>query len=142
MRSAYERFIEKVDFSGECWQWTAYISPTGYGQFTVGAKTVNAHRWAWETVYGEVPDGLEIDHTCHNDSGCVSGIACSHRACMNVSHMELVTGRENTRRGNSANGSKTRCPQGHPYSEENTHVYGGYRRCLACDRIKHRRTDG
>jgi hypothetical protein len=28
-----ERFMSKIDFSGECWEWTATVTPGGYGSF-------------------------------------------------------------------------------------------------------------
>lgn len=33
-----------------------------------------------------------------------------------------------------ANRQKTQCPKGHPYSKENTAIWGGRRHCRACDR--------
>ena len=41
--------------------------------------------------------------------------------------------RDQVRHGRHNNGRKTHCPQGHPYSEENTYVLrGGRRQCRAC----------
>jgi hypothetical protein len=53
-----------------------------------------------------------------------------------------VTPRVNAHRGANwcrPNFLKTHCPQGHPYSEENTYVHAGSRRCRQCQREVNRR---
>lgn len=87
-----ERFLAKIDMRGpdECWLWTASMRQ-GYGQLKVDGHMVNAHRLAYELWVGPVPAGHEIDHTCHNGSGCDEGDACPHRRCMNPAHLEAVT---------------------------------------------------
>lgn len=39
------------------------------------------------------------------------------------------------RNGHDPNLSKTQCPRGHPYDEENTRNYAGRRHCRKCQRI-------
>jgi hypothetical protein len=34
------------------------------------------------------------------------------------------------------NSAKTRCPQGHEYTSENTRIHGGRRSCRTCERVK------
>lgn len=94
-----ERFWGKVDKSGPvsqncpelgpCWNWTGNkTGPEGYGRFYPGGKTgVLAHRFAYQLLTGTIPEGLVIDHLCRN------------RACVNPSHLEPVTHRVNTLRG-------------------------------------------
>jgi DNA-binding CsgD family transcriptional regulator len=48
------RFWEKVDKAGDCWVWTASVTHEGVGQYRVGRRMVQAHRWAWEHM-AEMP---------------------------------------------------------------------------------------
>lgn len=43
-------------------------------------KLVMFHRLVWESVYGAIPDGYEIDHICKN------------RACCNIKHLQMLEG--------------------------------------------------
>ena len=71
---------------GPCWQWTASRDRDGYGRFLVG-KNLHAHRLAYETLVGPIPDGLESDHLCRN------------RPCVCPAHIEPVTHAVNKQRG-------------------------------------------
>jgi hypothetical protein len=118
-----ERFWERVDAEGDCWIWTGRINADGYGQFD-DSGTRSAHRWAYEYLVGEVPDGLQLDHLCRV------------RDCVNPDHLEPVTPAENSRRGvaGALNRVKTACPQGHPYDDANTAIRRGKRNCRECGR--------
>jgi hypothetical protein len=74
-----ERFMEKVDRSGDCWLWTAGLNAKGYGAFYQQGTMRRAHRVAFEHFVGPVPEGLELDHSCRN------------RACVNPAHLRVVT---------------------------------------------------
>lgn len=54
----------------ECWEWHSARTPMGYGLFTHRAKNYYAHRVAYETFVGPIPDGLDVCHTCDNPSCC------------------------------------------------------------------------
>jgi hypothetical protein len=86
-RDSLERFWEKVDKGSvdDCWNWKASLfQGTGYGQFCPGGrKPVGAHRWIYQQTFGPIPEKMFVDHICHN------------RACVNVSHMRLVTNKQN-----------------------------------------------
>src|SRR3990172_6872284 len=75
-----------------CWEWTSHRNNKGYGWFHFGHRSVLAHRLAYETLIGPIPDGLESDHLCRN------------RGCVRPSHVEPVTRSVNVRRG--ARGSR------------------------------------
>lgn len=77
--SAEERFWAKVDKSGECWNWTAYKMPNGYGQFSFLRRVRLAHRVAYEFAYGAPPSGMDVDHKCRN------------RGCVNPAHLQAVS---------------------------------------------------
>jgi hypothetical protein len=134
-----ERFMAKVEKTDGCWYWTASLWPGGYGQFkdkAKGSRHTVAHRWSYEFFVGPIPEGMTIDHTCHNvDPACQGGRTCLHRRCVNPAHLEAVTERVNLLRGKSPwadNARKTHCPQGHPYDEENTIPLAPGRRCRIC----------
>lgn len=96
--SRFASMAERGD-AGSCWLWTAGRTTGGYGEFQVGGRTVYAHRWAYEHAHGPIPDGLTVDHVCHNaDPACLGGV-CDHRRCVNPAHLEAVTLAENCRRG-------------------------------------------
>jgi hypothetical protein len=126
-RPESDRFWEKVDKSGDCWLWTAAIMANGYGVFGVWREDLGrfsntlAHRWAYTSLVGPIPAGMEIDHLCRR------------RNCIRVDHLEIVTHAQNQRRMSEA---VTHCRKaGHEYTPENTYVNAsGSRACLTCKR--------
>ena len=77
------RFWSHIDQSDGCWNWTSYITDGGYGRFFDGDKAVAAHRFYYQLQVCDIPDGLEIDHICHN------------RRCVRPDHLRAVTRKEN-----------------------------------------------
>lgn len=139
------------DGPGECFGWLGRISQQGYAQlWTEGRKGSfrAAHRVAYELEHGEIPEGFQIDHTCHNaNMTCPGGSTCLHRRCTNPAHLAAKTRRENmadARRGERGNwgekhnGSKTEDKWGHKFTPENTAWYGNARQCLECRRLRSR----
>lgn len=140
-RPAWHRFWEKVDRLSDCWIWTASTYANGYGQFTVLGEPIKAHRWAYENLVGPVPVGMQLDHLCHTrDVACTGGNDCKHRRCVNPAHLEPVTARVNSLRGNGRSGvnaRKTHCIRNHPFDHANTRITPkGYRVCRRCHAIK------
>src|ERR1043166_7685871 len=86
-----------------CWLWTGAIKTvTGYGYIWTDKRVASAHRAAYESLVGPIPDGLQIDHRCRI------------RCCVNPAHLEPVTNVENQRRGLRGE-LTTHCPAGHEY---------------------------
>ena len=139
------RRLAKPQANG-CWLWTGEGNKDGYGMFRPGPGQPRymTHRWAYETYTGPIPDGMQVDHTCHtNDTTCPGGADCAHRRCCNPEHLEVVTASENTTRQRHFLRGKEACPRGHPYQGDNL-ITGrdGKRRCRECDRERKRRARG
>lgn len=78
-----------------CLLFTGPVNTDGYGQIS-SESTSQAHRVAYELFVGPIPDGLHIDHLCHNrDLNCQQGRECLHRRCCKPEHLEAVTPAEN-----------------------------------------------
>jgi hypothetical protein len=124
-----ERFAalyEAEPMSG-CWLWLAGCYTNSYGMFWDGEREVRAHRFAYERYRGPISAGLQLDHLCRV------------KVCVNPSHLEPVTLRENVRRGISPpaiNAVKDTCLHGHPFTAVNTRIRPNDkgRRCLTCER--------
>jgi hypothetical protein len=128
-KSTSERFWSKVEKTDSCWNWIGAKSKRGYGSFRIKDKTVLAHRWAYENLVGEIPEGLVIDHKCRNHS------------CVNPDHLEVVTQKENCQRGimgeeaRKRNHAKTHCKHGHELSYKSD----GIRYCKECHKLRERK---
>lgn len=110
-----------------CMPWPGAINEQGYGVIARQGKSAKrAHVAMWVEAFGPVPEGLVLDHLCRN------------RCCVNVNHLEPVTPKENTLRGEgptAVNARKAVCDKGHPLDGENLDYHRlGYRRCRECQR--------
>lgn len=86
-RTVQERFWSKVDKSGECWLWTGARQNShgvkAYGAIGVNGRSIKAHRFAYESLVGPIPDGMQLDHLCHVKN------------CVNPAHLRPVTQKQN-----------------------------------------------
>jgi hypothetical protein len=121
-----------------CWLWEGLLNEDGYGVRMCRAwRTKSAHRVSYIAFVGAIPEGLTIDHLCRV------------RCCVNPQHLEAVTHKVNTLRGNRVipllnldrglrNREKTHCLRGHPLSGDNLYMNpSGARTCRACVRMHH-----
>lgn len=128
-------FVDRGD-DDECWPWNGALTK-GYGAMNIEGKTCKAHIVSYEMVKGAVPEGMVLDHLCHDPNECSGRESCPHRRCCNPSHLAAVTPARNAARDRAVNprAEKTHCPQGHPYDAANTYVSPkGRRNCRACTR--------
>lgn len=107
-----------------CWQWTGSDNGLGYGQLMCDGRLQVVHRVAYEQIVGPIPNGLTLDHLCRNTR------------CVNPSHLEPVSMKENILRGygpSAVSARKTHCKYGHELSPGD-----GRRVCHTCERRRRR----
>lgn len=87
------RALTRRDPESGCLTWTGGRNRTGYGTIRVRGRSIGVHRFAWELANGPIPDGMYVDHLCHNSR------------CCEPSHLRLATNEQNmaNRSGASSN---------------------------------------
>jgi hypothetical protein len=86
--SLLEKGTLRIPFC-DCWLFVdaGRENRNGYSRVRWQGKELMAHRLSYEAHVGPIPDGLLLDHKCRM------------RPCINPAHLEPVTVRENTLRG-------------------------------------------
>jgi DNA-binding transcriptional regulator YiaG len=81
--------LRDMGYETVCWIWTGAFNDRGYGKCWDSDRGYSrgAHRVMWEKYRGPVADGYELDHLCRQ------------RACVRPTHLNVVTHKENMRRG-------------------------------------------
>lgn len=122
------RFWDKVEVVGNCFVWMG-SKRKGYGRFKLNGKSETAHRISYEMFKGDIPKNHIIDHLCKNPN------------CVNPVHLEVVTQKENVRRGNASKSQNlSHCPHGHEYTIDNTYTFpDGRKRCRQCHNNERRK---
>lgn len=124
----WSRVIARIErTSAGCWLWQGALNSQGYGCICSGRRSKSAlvHHIAIAADGRPVPDGLTVDHQCHNgDRSCPGGTICQHRRCVNPAHLAIVTVGDN-QRARFADGL---CSKGHALSTRKD----GKRFCRTC----------
>jgi hypothetical protein len=63
------RFWSRVEKSEGCWTWSGAVHGNGYCYVSLSGTDYAVHRVAYVLEYGDIPDGLVIDHLCRNHMG-------------------------------------------------------------------------
>lgn len=92
-----ERLLRRVEVDpvSGCWLWTGPTLRGNYGSIRENGRTRAVHRVAYEHMVGLIPDGLELDHLCHDPAVCTLSDVCPHRRCCNPDHLRPSTYAEN-----------------------------------------------
>jgi len=87
IRREHDRVLSMVQQTPFCWEWCGHLDRYGYGQVKFDGRLWKAHRLVYALYLGMPPDDLVLDHLCRR------------RLCVYPEHLEPVTVRENTLRG-------------------------------------------
>lgn len=114
------RFLERVEKTPTCWNWTGYLNPNGYGDLKV-KDLRGAHRVSYALFVGKIPNGLIVMHSCDN------------KKCVNPAHLSVGTHSQNVSDGYARGLAKPRDISGdkHPQAKINWDVVGTMRQLYA-----------
>ena len=101
-----------------CWLWLGMCTEDGYGRIEIEGKSRRAHLLACELVGRPAPPGLEGDHRCRV------------RNCFNPDHIEYVTKKVNTQRGEVVKFIRGLCPRCGEPGDLRANAWG--LRCRSC----------
>jgi len=78
-----------------CLLYKGHLDRYGYGQISVGCKTITAHRAVWKQHNGEIEKGVIVGHNCDEKYPIDSK---ENRRCCEITHLYATTIAENTAR--------------------------------------------
>ena len=120
------RLWDRIDFAGDCWEWTGNRYASGYPRMCVSPprRMILPHRVIWQAMVGPIPKGFQIDHRCRN------------KGCVNPDHLEPVPPTVNVRRNpahRTPRALRELCSRGHVKRQAPSGRY-----CPECQRISRR----
>lgn len=109
--SAYDKAKDFLYYDGEYVRWKVRVKKSkyypgdiagtvdadGYIRIMIGKTAILAHRFAWESVSGEIPEGMQIDHINH--------IRSDNR----IENLRVVTHKNNGRNVKRSNRNTSGC---------------------------------
>jgi len=133
-----KKIIDRIEpQENGCWWYKGVPNRKGYAQTRIGwpvTKPILIHRLSWIYYKGDIPDGMVLDHICHDPAVCKGGITCEHRRCVNPDHLQIVTPTENGQRTVRLLKYRTHCTKGH--SLENNTIQFPSRTTTICHTCK------
>lgn len=111
------------------------INRGGYRQFTLSIAQKNTTRTAHRIVaLAHIPNPNELPFVLHGPKGKLDNSVSNLRWGTNSDNMF-----DKRRDGTDHEVNKTHCPQGHEYTEANTRLDSGSRKCITCSRERSKR---
>jgi hypothetical protein len=80
-----------VDYETGCWRVSGWNTGNGFANIKLNGRTLKVHRVTFRLLRGPIPDDKLLDHD--------KKTGCKYRDCGNPWHLEPVTVKENTDRG-------------------------------------------
>jgi hypothetical protein len=112
-----QKIIDRIEPQDNgCWWYPAKRNHKGYAVTRIGwpiIKGAKIHRLSWIYYKGDIPEGMVLDHTCHDPKTCIGGDTCEHRRCVNPNHLQLVSASENNSKTVRVLKFKNKCKNGH-----------------------------
>ena len=88
-QTLFDRLFERVEICPETgchyWQGQTDGKEDPYGRTTYKGQTIGTHIAMWKAVKGKIRKGYQIDHKC------------TRRLCINIEHLQEVTGKRNAK---------------------------------------------